>query len=136
VNCTTHDHANTPHLPDHDRPDWEFEYASGMRILIQCCQIRGKCARDVSEHFHGTKGTADLTNGERFLLNGQPPGAGVEMTNERTFIISPSTDQQQPHLPRHWIRSAMNAGRHRAAIMQSGDAPEMANAEGVGLRVG
>ncbi len=51
----------------------EFEYASGMRILSQCCQIGGKCARDVSEHFHGTKGAADLANGGKFLINGQPP---------------------------------------------------------------
>jgi myo-inositol 2-dehydrogenase/D-chiro-inositol 1-dehydrogenase len=38
----------------------EFEYEGGMRILSQCCQIGGKCARSVSEHFHGTKGVADL----------------------------------------------------------------------------
>ncbi len=52
----------------------EFEYESGMRILSQCCQIGGKCARDVSEHFHGTKGAADLANGGKFMINGQPPG--------------------------------------------------------------
>jgi myo-inositol 2-dehydrogenase / D-chiro-inositol 1-dehydrogenase len=52
----------------------EFEYANGARVLSQCCQIGGKCARDVSEHFHGTKGVADLGDGGRFLINGQPPG--------------------------------------------------------------
>ncbi len=52
----------------------EFEYESGMRILSQCCQIGGKCVRDVSEHFHGTKGIADLANGGRFMINGEPPG--------------------------------------------------------------
>lgn len=52
----------------------EFEYASGMRILSQCCQIGGKCAKDVSEHFHGTQGVADLGNGGKFSINGQPPG--------------------------------------------------------------
>jgi len=52
----------------------EFEYENGMRILSQCCQIGGKCARDVSEHFHGTKGAADLANGGKFLINGLPPG--------------------------------------------------------------
>ena len=52
----------------------EFEYESGMRILSQCCQIGGKCQKDVSEHFHGTKGIADLANGGRFMINGAPPG--------------------------------------------------------------
>ncbi len=52
----------------------EFEYEGGYRLLSQCCQIGGKCARSVSEHFHGTKGVADLGDGGRFLINGQPPG--------------------------------------------------------------
>ena len=52
----------------------EFEYENGMRILSQCCQIGGKCQKDVSEHFHGTKGIANLSNGGRFMINGVPPG--------------------------------------------------------------
>lgn len=52
----------------------EFEYENGMRILSQCCQIGGKCQKDVSEHFHGTKGIANLANGGRFLINGELPG--------------------------------------------------------------
>lgn len=52
----------------------EFEYEGGFRLLSQCCQIGGKCQRDVSEHFHGLKGTADLAANGRFLINGQPPG--------------------------------------------------------------
>ncbi|MCB1226808.1 MAG: Gfo/Idh/MocA family oxidoreductase [Verrucomicrobiales bacterium] len=52
----------------------EFEYDNGMRILSQCCQIGGKCQKDVSEHFHGTKGVADLAGGGRFMINGAPPG--------------------------------------------------------------
>lgn len=52
----------------------EFEYADGFRLLSQCCQIGGKCVRDVSEHFHGLKGTANLAANGRFLLNGKPPG--------------------------------------------------------------
>ncbi len=48
----------------------EFEYENGFRLLSQCCQIGGKCARSVSEHFHGTKGVADLDGGGRFALNG------------------------------------------------------------------
>ena len=52
----------------------EFEYANGARVLSQCCQIGGKCATNVSEHFHGTKGVADLADGHSFLINGQPPG--------------------------------------------------------------
>lgn len=52
----------------------EFEYADGFRLLSQCCQIGGKCVRDVSEHFHGLKGSANLAANGRFLLNGKPPG--------------------------------------------------------------
>lgn len=52
----------------------EFEYANGFRLLSQCCQIGGKCARSVSEHFHGLKGTVNLDAGGRFLINGKPPG--------------------------------------------------------------
>ena len=52
----------------------EFEYDNGFRLLSQCCQIGGKCQRDVSEHFHGIKGSADLGNGGKFLINGEPPG--------------------------------------------------------------
>jgi len=52
----------------------EFEYDNGFRLLSQCCQIGGKCARDVSEHFHGINGSANLGNGGKFLINGQPPG--------------------------------------------------------------
>lgn len=52
----------------------EFEYDNGFRLLSQCCQIGGKCQKDVSEHFHGVKGSADLAANGRFLINGQPPG--------------------------------------------------------------
>ena len=52
----------------------EFEYENGFRLLSQCCQIGGKCARSVSEHFHGLKGTVNLGDGGRFLINGKPPG--------------------------------------------------------------
>lgn len=58
----------------YDHHTVEFEYENGLRILSQCCQIGGKCARSVSEHFHGTKGIADLANGGRFKINDAPPG--------------------------------------------------------------
>ncbi len=52
----------------------EFEYEDGFRLLSQCCQIGGKCARSVSEHFHGLQGVVNLGDGGRFLINGKPPG--------------------------------------------------------------
>lgn len=58
----------------YDHHTVEFEYEGGFRLLSQCCQIGGKCARSVSEHFHGTKGVANLGDGGRFLINGKPPG--------------------------------------------------------------
>jgi predicted dehydrogenase len=67
----------------------EFEYASGMRILSQCCQIGGKCARDVSEHFHGTKGAADLANGGKFSSTASRPAANARAT--RRIRISSNT---------------------------------------------
>ncbi|HEY1083416.1 MAG TPA: Gfo/Idh/MocA family oxidoreductase [Prosthecobacter sp.] len=65
----------------------EFEYENGMRILSQCCQIGGKCARSVSEHFHGTLGTADLANGGRFAINGQPPGGRKTRNKEDAYQL-------------------------------------------------
>ena len=58
----------------YDHHTVEFEYENGMRILSQCCQIGGKCNRSISEHFHGTKGMADMDNSGRFFIKGQPPG--------------------------------------------------------------
>ncbi len=60
----------------------EFEYANGFRLLSQCCQIGGKCARNVSEHFHGTRGVANLGDGGRFLINGKPPGGKRQRIKE------------------------------------------------------
>ena len=68
----------------------EFEYANGMRILSQCCQIGGKCARTVSEHFHGTKGMASLDN-KRFLINGQPPGGKRSRIKEDPYQLEHDT---------------------------------------------
>ncbi len=65
----------------------EFEYENGFRLLSQCCQIGGKCARDVSEHFHGVKGSADLANGGKFLINGQPPGGKRTRIKEDAYQL-------------------------------------------------
>ncbi|MDZ4289759.1 MAG: Gfo/Idh/MocA family oxidoreductase [Prosthecobacter sp.] len=69
----------------------EFEYENGMRVLSQCCQIGGKCARTVSEHFHGTKGMASLDNGGRFLINGQPPGGKRSRIKEDAYQLEHDT---------------------------------------------
>ena len=65
----------------------EFEYEGGFRLLSQCCQIGGKCLRDVSEHFHGVKGRADLANGGKFLINGQPPGGRRSRNKEDAYQL-------------------------------------------------
>ena len=65
----------------------EFEYDNGFRLLSQCCQIGGKCQKDVSEHFHGIKGTADLANNGRFLINGQPPGGRRVRNKEDAYQL-------------------------------------------------
>ena len=65
----------------------EFEYENGMRILSQCCQIGGKCARTVSEHFHGTKGAADLGNGGKFTINGGLPGGKRSRIKEDPYQL-------------------------------------------------
>jgi predicted dehydrogenase len=51
----------------------EFEYADGSRMMSQCRQIPG-CWPSVSEHAHGTKGSADLDAGRNaFVLKGTNP---------------------------------------------------------------
>ncbi len=52
----------------------EFEYDTGFRLLSQCCQIGGKCQREVAEHFHGVKGRVSLDNSGKFSINGQMIG--------------------------------------------------------------
>ncbi len=69
----------------------EFEYDNGFRLLSQCCQIGGKCARDVSEHFHGVKGSADLANGGKFLINGEPPGGKRVRNREDPYQLEHNT---------------------------------------------
>lgn len=51
----------------------EYEYADGSRMLSQCRQIHG-CWPSVSEHAHGTKGTADLAADRKlFAIKGANP---------------------------------------------------------------
>lgn len=69
----------------------EFEYEGGFRLLSQCCQIGGKCARDVSEHFHGVKGSADLSNGGKFFINGLPPGGKRSRIKEDPYQLEHDT---------------------------------------------
>jgi predicted dehydrogenase len=52
----------------------EFEYENGVRVFSQCHQMAGKCFRSVSEHAHGTKGSAEMVDHQRFMLNGAPLG--------------------------------------------------------------
>jgi len=42
----------------------EFTYPDGTKMMSQCCHIDGSWTA-VSEHAHGTKGTADLNDGQR-----------------------------------------------------------------------
>ncbi len=60
----------------------EFTYADGTKMFSQCRQMPG-CARDVSEHAHGTKAIADLGNavcrirrGDRQLWRHRRPRRG------------------------------------------------------------
>ena len=52
----------------------EFEYDNGVRLYSQCHQMAGKCYRTISEHAHGTKGSVEMADHQRFLINGQPIG--------------------------------------------------------------
>ena len=52
----------------------EFEYENGAHLFSQCHQMAGKCYRTVSEHAHGTKGEAHMTDHQRFELNGKVLG--------------------------------------------------------------
>jgi predicted dehydrogenase len=47
----------------------EFTYADGTKMFSQCCHINGSWSA-VSEHAHGTKGTADLDDGGGPVLHG------------------------------------------------------------------
>jgi predicted dehydrogenase len=47
----------------------EFTYPDGTKMFSQCCHIDGAWG-SVSEHAHGTKGTADLNDGRGPEING------------------------------------------------------------------
>src|SRR5258705_10656399 len=47
----------------------EFEYADGSRCSSECRPIPG-CWSNVSEHFVGTKGTAELADPDRAIIRG------------------------------------------------------------------
>jgi len=48
----------------------EFEYADGSRCSSECRHIPG-CWSNVSEHFVGTKGTAELADPDRAIVRGE-----------------------------------------------------------------
>lgn len=48
----------------------EYEYANGTRMYSQCRHIRGAWS-SVSEHCHGTKGSADISGGRIFNAAGE-----------------------------------------------------------------
>src|SRR5882672_12716638 len=48
----------------------EFEYADGSRCSSECRHIPG-CWSNVSEHFVGTKGTAELADPDRAIIRGE-----------------------------------------------------------------
>ena len=61
----------------------EYEYEGGIRVFSQCRQIPN-CWNSVSEHAHGTKGTADISghvlrpiNGETWTYKGPKPNPYV-----------------------------------------------------------
>ena len=55
--------------PDHgqifDHHFVEFTYEDGSKLMSQCRHIR-ECWNSVSEHFHGTRGTAQLSHDHRY----------------------------------------------------------------------
>ena len=60
--------------PDHgqifDHHFVEFTYEDGTKLFSQCRHIRG-CWTSVSEHCHGTKGTADISGGRIYDTAGK-----------------------------------------------------------------
>jgi predicted dehydrogenase len=76
----------------------EFEYENGMRILSQCCQIGGKCQRDVSEHFHGTKAAATSATAANSSSTASRPAANARATR-RTRISSNTTRSLRTSAP-------------------------------------
>jgi predicted dehydrogenase len=55
------------HIFDHHAV--EFSYKDGTKMFSQCCHINGSWS-SVSEHAHGTKGTADLDDGRGPVIHG------------------------------------------------------------------
>jgi myo-inositol 2-dehydrogenase / D-chiro-inositol 1-dehydrogenase len=64
----------------------EYEYANGVRLFSYCGQINRKWA-SVSEHVHGSKGTADLYDGRNSLRpKGDAAWRPTGITNDNGYV--------------------------------------------------
>ncbi len=75
----------------------EFEYADGSRMFSQCRHIPG-CWNSVSEHAHGTKGTADIS------------GATIEAAGSETVALSAATDADPYQVEHDDLFASIRAG--------------------------
>jgi len=65
----------------------EFEYANGVRLFSYCGQIKREWA-SVSEHVHGSAGTADLLDGRNVLKpKGGNPWRPTNIPNDNGYIL-------------------------------------------------
>jgi len=60
---------NRPPRQGSDQHFCEFTYADGARMYSQCRQVRGAW-NNVSEHAHGTRGSADISGGKIYSPQG------------------------------------------------------------------
>lgn len=104
----------------------EFEYDNGFRLLSQCCQIGGKCQRDVDEHFHGIKGSASTSamaassssTANRPAANARatstiPAGSSTTPSSRTSAPASSASMPNTPRIRRSWASWAASRHLHR-----------------------
>ncbi len=89
----------------------EFTYADGTKMFSQCRHIDGSWGA-VSEHAHGTKGTADLDDGRGPVINGRTASGGATAAEGR---------QPPPGASRHVRRPAPRRNLQRRRLRRRVD---------------
>ena len=99
----------------------EFTYASGLKLLSQCRNLRG-CWNGVGEHVHGTKGSADISTGKIYDAKGDlvwqsaaGPSTGKDCRRVQEHLISALRRGELPSETEYGARSTMTAIMGRTA---------------------
>jgi len=91
----------------------EYTYANGVKMISQCRHIKG-CWNNVSEHVHGTNGSADISGSKIFNKNGEVAweygkGGGGGHQEEHYDLFAALRKGERPNEADYGAKSTMTA---------------------------